>query len=147
MKQYICARCKKTCISDWSNEEAIGESVNNAFNVKGCMVVCDACYQEFMAEPQKAFDDRVDIEQAIRIASLWKADKMIGGDQDQVRNALLDEVLQLRAAIHSAVSEEREELALFCKLLTVQKDVPIELTWRQLAIGIADAILARNNYD
>ena len=33
---------------------------------------------------------------AIRIAELWQAGKMIGGDEDEVRNALLEEVHRLR---------------------------------------------------
>lgn len=36
------------------------------------------------------------IEEALRTAELWKVGKMIGGDEDAVRDALLDEVRRLR---------------------------------------------------
>lgn len=44
-------------------------------------------------------DDPVsyDIEEAIRIAALWRAGKLLGADQDGVREALLTEVERLRA--------------------------------------------------
>lgn len=35
-------------------------------------------------------------DEAIRIAELWRADKIIAADEDEVRNALLEEVLRLR---------------------------------------------------
>jgi hypothetical protein len=38
-------------------------------------------------------------EAAIHTAELWAAGKMIGGDQDEVREALLAEVKRLRAAL------------------------------------------------
>jgi hypothetical protein len=49
-------------------------------------------------EPEGEPDEPVDyaIEDAIRIAGLWRAGKMIGGDQDGVRDALLAEVERLR---------------------------------------------------
>lgn len=37
---------------------------------------------------------------AINLARLWRAGKMIGGDQDQVIDALLSEVDRLRAIAH-----------------------------------------------
>jgi hypothetical protein len=39
----------------------------------------------------------MDIEEAIRIADLWRAGKLIGGDEDAVRDALLGEVERLQA--------------------------------------------------
>jgi hypothetical protein len=39
-----------------------------------------------------------DVERAVRIARLWRAGKMIGGDEDEVRDTLLAEVERLRAA-------------------------------------------------
>jgi hypothetical protein len=38
----------------------------------------------------------MDIDRAIYVAELWEAGKMIGGDEDEVRNALLGEVKRLR---------------------------------------------------
>jgi hypothetical protein len=35
-------------------------------------------------------------EEAINVAQLWRAGKMIGADEDEVRDALLDECLRLR---------------------------------------------------
>jgi hypothetical protein len=43
-------------------------------------------------------------EDAIRIAGLWRAGKMIGGDEDGVRDALLAEVERLRALNRSGES-------------------------------------------
>lgn len=36
------------------------------------------------------------IEEALRIAGLWRAGKMIGADEDDVRDALLDEIERLQ---------------------------------------------------
>lgn len=49
-------------------------------------------------EPTEDSDEPIDynVEEAIRIAGLWRAGKMIGGDQDGVRDALLAEVERLR---------------------------------------------------
>jgi hypothetical protein len=47
--------------------------------------------------------DRSEMEaanRAINLARLWRAGKMIGGDQDQVIDALLSEVDRLRAIAH-----------------------------------------------
>ncbi len=41
----------------------------------------------------------MDTRQAIETARLWKAGKLIGGDEDEVRNALLDEVDRLHDAL------------------------------------------------
>lgn len=41
----------------------------------------------------------MEIEEAIRYATLWRAGKMIGGDEDEVRNALLGEVERLRSEV------------------------------------------------
>ena len=38
----------------------------------------------------------MEIEDVINTAELWQAGKMIGGDEEEVRNALLDEVKKLR---------------------------------------------------
>ena len=38
----------------------------------------------------------MEIENAINTAELWQAGKMIGGDEDEVRNTLLDEVKKLK---------------------------------------------------
>lgn len=52
------------------------------------------------AETAEDSDEPVtyDIEDAIRIAGLWRVGKMIGGDQDGVRDALLAEVERVRGA-------------------------------------------------
>jgi hypothetical protein len=55
---------------------------------------------ELRAAPEPTGDDEpveYEIEDAIRIAGLWRAGKMIGGDEDGIRNALLAEVERLRA--------------------------------------------------
>ena len=39
----------------------------------------------------------MDINRAIYIAELWEGGKMIGGDEDDVRNSLLGEVKRLTA--------------------------------------------------
>lgn len=49
----------------------------------------------------------METERAIKIAELWEAGKMIGGDEDEVRNALLHEVRRLRNAIDQAPIETR----------------------------------------
>ncbi len=41
----------------------------------------------------------MNIEYAINRAQLWAAGKMVGGDEDEVRNALLHEVKRLRALL------------------------------------------------
>lgn len=49
------------------------------------------------AELQSAAEPPIyDIDFALNIAQLWRANKMIGGDEDAVRNALLAEVERLR---------------------------------------------------
>jgi len=51
------------------------------------------------AEPADELRDETptyDIEFAVNIARLWRAGKMIGGDEDAVRDALLTEVERLR---------------------------------------------------
>jgi hypothetical protein len=40
----------------------------------------------------------MNIDRAIKIAELWEAGKMIGGDEGEVRSALLAEVKRLMAA-------------------------------------------------
>lgn len=40
--------------------------------------------------------DKMSADYAIHIAELWRAGKLIGADEDEVREALLDEVLRLR---------------------------------------------------
>ena len=47
------------------------------------------------------------IEDAMRYAELWRAGKLIGADEDEVRNALLAEVERLRA--ENAVLREESE--------------------------------------
>lgn len=49
-------------------------------------------------EPSAESDEQpvYDIEFALNIAKLWRVGKMIGGDQDAVREALLAEVERLR---------------------------------------------------
>jgi hypothetical protein len=49
-------------------------------------------------EPESDDDapEAIEIEFALRIAKLWRAGKMIGGDEDAVRNALLEEIERLR---------------------------------------------------
>lgn len=52
------------------------------------------------AEPAEEPEDETPaygIEFALSIAKLWRAGKMIGGDEDAVRDALLAEVEKLRA--------------------------------------------------
>ena len=44
----------------------------------------------------------MDADEAIRIAELWQAGKMIGADEDEVREALLNECLRLRESIKIA---------------------------------------------
>lgn len=48
----------------------------------------------------------MEIEQAIKIADLWRAGKMIGGDEDRVRNTLLGEVERLRALLDLITNKE-----------------------------------------
>lgn len=47
----------------------------------------------------------MDIEQAIRIAGLWEAGKLIGADEDEVIFALLAEVKRLRALLEHNTPE------------------------------------------
>ena len=43
----------------------------------------------------------MNIEHAINTAELWEAGKMIGGDEDEIRNTLLHEVKKLRALLEA----------------------------------------------
>lgn len=59
----------------------------------------DCSFVNRPAEPGDEHDEPVDydIEEAIRIAGLWRAGKMIGGDEAGVRDVLLAEIERLRA--------------------------------------------------
>ena len=62
----------------------------------------------------------------IRIAELWKVGKMIGGDEDEVRNALLAEVHRLQAwgqqCYAAGVAAERERAAVLVEAYNVYHD-------------------------
>lgn len=48
---YICDECKKECEYDWSEEEALQESIDNGFGdipMQDMVIVCDSCYKEIM---------------------------------------------------------------------------------------------------
>ena len=77
-------------------------------------------------------------QHAIRIAELWRAGKMIGWDEDDVREALLGEVARLRnlfpAYAKAAVLQERERLAPVIAMLEdaespYMEGTPLDVKW------------------
>lgn len=50
----------------------------------------------------------IGVGEAIRIAELWREGKMVGGDEDEVRDALLGEVERLRAE-NEALRKDAEQ--------------------------------------
>lgn len=56
----------------------------------------------------------MEIDEAIRIATLWQAGKMIGGDDLEVNAALLAEIERLRSCARS-VEEALERAAVVCE--------------------------------
>lgn len=50
--EYTCERCGRTFASDWSDEEATAEARENFSEAELAFplaVICDDCYEEFMA--------------------------------------------------------------------------------------------------
>lgn len=75
---------------------------------------CEVCLESFAVRLMDDEPASYSIEDAIRIAGLWRAGKMIGGDQDGVRDALLAEVERLRAAVEPTAP--RNAARGFCQL-------------------------------
>lgn len=46
---YTCSRCGKTYEKGWSDEEAMADSKDQFGEHEDYDVVCDPCYQKFMA--------------------------------------------------------------------------------------------------
>ncbi len=57
----------------------------------------------------------MDKDDAIRIAGLWRAGKLIGGNAHAVSVALLDELEKERRRSAAAVAQERERCAKLCE--------------------------------
>jgi hypothetical protein len=70
---------------------------------------------------------------ALRIARLWRAGKMIGGDEDAVRNALLAEVERLHALNCPAEPPPPQLSRCTCNALLGPRDCPVHNTQDQLS--------------
>ena len=81
------------------------------------------------------------IDHAIETAELWEAGKMIGGDEDEVRNTLLHEVKRLRS-----ITEADTDKAFMEKLAALLKSRGAEIYYTNDDDGIHIATFGDDIY-